>query len=89
LETLGDAEVLVNSHHHQAIETVGRDLVASAWSSDGLVEALEDTRSDRFALAVQWHPELGYEKDLFSQRQFAKFVSEARAFASTGVAARV
>jgi putative glutamine amidotransferase len=68
---------VVNSHHHQAIESVGRDLVASAWTADGLVEALEDPRSDRFVMAVQWHPELGWERDSFSQALFACFISEA------------
>lgn len=75
--------VVVNSHHHQAIETVGRDLVASAWTSDGLVEALEDPRSDRFVMAVQWHPELGWERDLLSQALFSRFVSEAAEYART------
>src|SRR6266487_4642592 len=42
-------KAFVNSHHHQAVETVGRDLIATAWTSDGLVEALEDPRTDRFA----------------------------------------
>jgi len=74
---------VVNSHHHQAIETLGRDLVASAWAADGLVEALEDPRSDRFVIAVQWHPELGWERDPLSQALFSRFVSEARHYART------
>ena len=69
---------LVNSHHHQAIQTVGRDLVATAWTSDGLVEALEDPRSDRFVLAVQWHPELGWQRDKLSQALFDRFIQEAK-----------
>jgi putative glutamine amidotransferase len=72
---------LVNSHHHQAIETVGRDLVATAWTSDGLVEALEDPRPDRFVMAVQWHPELGWSKDPFSSVLFERFVSESANYA--------
>lgn len=76
-------EAVVNSHHHQAIETVGRDLVASAWTADGMVEALEDPRSDRFVMAVQWHPELGWERDPLSQTLFSRFVSEARHYART------
>jgi putative glutamine amidotransferase len=67
----------VNSHHHQAIETLGADLVATAWASDGIIEALEDPRPDRFVVAVQWHPELGWERDAISQRLFAAFVTEA------------
>ncbi|MDQ3667509.1 MAG: gamma-glutamyl-gamma-aminobutyrate hydrolase family protein [Acidobacteriota bacterium] len=75
--------VVVNSHHHQAIETVGRDLVASAWAADGLVEALEDPRSDRFVMAVQWHPELGWERDPLSRALFSRFVNEAGHYART------
>jgi putative glutamine amidotransferase len=72
----------VNSHHHQAIETVGRELVATAWSPDGLVEAIEDPRSDRFVLGVQWHPELGWERDEFARALFDRFVFEASQFAA-------
>jgi putative glutamine amidotransferase len=67
----------VNSHHHQAIETLGADLVATAWASDGNIEALEDPRPNRFVVAVQWHPELGWERDAISQRLFAALVAEA------------
>ena len=75
----------VNSHHHQAIETLGRELVATAWAPDGLVEALEDPREDRFVLGVQWHPELGWERDPFASALFDRFVTEARALAETKV----
>jgi putative glutamine amidotransferase len=69
--------VLVNSHHHQAIESIGQHLVPSAWTSDGLVEALEDPRAERFVMAVQWHPELGWKDDNFSRALFRHFVAEA------------
>lgn len=82
LSSLAETEnAFVNSHHHQAIQTVGRDLVATAWTSDGLVEALEDPRSDRFVIAVQWHPELGWQKDNLSKALFNRFVSEATHYA--------
>lgn len=74
------ASPLVNSHHHQAIERVGENLVATAWSSDGLVEALEDSRSDRFVQAVQWHPEIDWEHDELSKNLFESFVLEAGNF---------
>jgi putative glutamine amidotransferase len=70
-------DATVNSHHHQAIESIGANLVATAWSTDGVIEAIEDPRPDRFVLAVQWHPELGWENDGLSQRLFRKFVNEA------------
>lgn len=77
---------IVNSHHHQAIETLGANLIATAWSSDGIIEALEDPRPDRFMVAVQWHPELGWERDPVSRQLFAAFVTEA---AKTGTAKAV
>jgi putative glutamine amidotransferase len=76
-EIAGTSNALVNSHHHQAVESLGADLVATAWSADGLIEALEDPRPDRFVMAVQWHPELGWQKDLLSQRLFRFFVNQA------------
>jgi len=77
----------VNSHHHQAIETLGRELVATAWAPDGIVEAVEDPRGDRFVLGVQWHPELGWERDQFSQSLFNRFITEAISYAEKKVGA--
>lgn len=82
-ELAGNEEAPVNSHHHQAVESVGRELVATAWAPDGLVEAVEDPRGDRFVLGVQWHPELAWEKDDLSRALFARFVAEARSFKSS------
>jgi putative glutamine amidotransferase len=79
-ELAQEPNALVNSHHHQAIETVGRDLVATAWTADGLVEGLEDPRAGRFALAVQWHPEIAWEEDPFSTKIFASFVEAAHKY---------
>jgi len=73
----GDDRALVNSHHHQAIDTVGRELVAVAWASDGLIEAVEDVRPEHFVIGVQWHPEMGWEEDRFSQALFNSFISAA------------
>jgi len=78
----GSERAPVNSHHHQALDTLGRELVAAAWAPDGLVEAIEDPRSDRFVLGVQWHPELGWERDEFARALFDRFVQEAATFAS-------
>ena len=73
-----DGKALVNSHHHQAIDEVGRELLAVAWASDGLIEAVEDPRPDRFVVGVQWHPELGWKDDKLSQQLFRSFVDAAR-----------
>jgi putative glutamine amidotransferase len=78
LESLADnGSAFVNSHHHQAVEEIGADLIATAWSADGLVEGVEDPREDRFVVGVQWHPELGWKEDTFSQRLFKYFVNSS------------
>jgi putative glutamine amidotransferase len=55
-QLLGKDSLMVNSLHHQGVREVGRDLVVSAVSPDGIVEGLE-LPGDRFYLSVQWHPE--------------------------------
>lgn len=70
-------KVLVNSHHHQAIGRVGDNLFVSATATDGIAEAIEDTRPGRFNLGVQWHPEICFRTDELSKTIFEKFVSAA------------
>lgn len=83
LATLAGADsALVNSHHHQAIETVGRGLRATAWAADGLIEALEDERADHWAVGVQWHPEIAWAEDEFSMHLFKEFVATAEQYAT-------
>ncbi len=81
-----DERVFVNSHHHQAVDKVGRELVATAWSSDGLIEAVEDCRPQRFVVGVQWHPELGWQEDSLSQALFARFIAATREYVRQGAA---
>ncbi|MEN6320275.1 MAG: gamma-glutamyl-gamma-aminobutyrate hydrolase family protein [Syntrophaceae bacterium] len=60
----GDS-LITNSTHHQSVHPmlVGRDLRASAWTEDGVIEVIEPSadshwsHSGRFVLGVQWHPE--------------------------------
>ncbi|HEX7932605.1 MAG TPA: type 1 glutamine amidotransferase, partial [Paraburkholderia sp.] len=50
-------DVIVNSIHHQAVKTLGRDLNIEAVSaSDGIIEAVRYRRAP-FVMGVQWHPE--------------------------------
>jgi putative glutamine amidotransferase len=55
----------VNSEHHQAIADPG-DLVVTAWSLDGAIEAVEGDTS----LGLQWHSEFEIEKDSRHLRPF-------------------
>jgi putative glutamine amidotransferase len=54
--TLGGPKLQVNSFHHQAVRTLGDDLVATAWAEDGTIEAIEEP-GERLVLGVQWHAE--------------------------------
>jgi putative glutamine amidotransferase len=53
---IGTTRVRANSSHHQAVDRLGRNLLAVATAPDGIVEAVEDP-DHRFLVAVQWHPE--------------------------------
>ncbi|MFD1210467.1 gamma-glutamyl-gamma-aminobutyrate hydrolase family protein [Arthrobacter sp. GCM10027362] len=53
---LGPCSFPIAAHHHQAVDTLGEGLVATAYADDGVVEALE-APDDTFLLGVQWHPE--------------------------------
>jgi putative glutamine amidotransferase len=54
---LGSNQIRVNSLHHQAIDTVAKNLRVVASSSDGIIEAVEYIGSSTFTIGVQWHPE--------------------------------
>lgn len=53
----GDSEIRVNSMHHQAIDDVAPGFAVTARCPDGIVEAIESTMDDWFAVGTQFHPE--------------------------------
>ena len=53
---LGMDRIAVNSFHHQAVREAGDGFVITAYSEDGIPEAIERP-AHPFALGVQWHPE--------------------------------
>jgi putative glutamine amidotransferase len=77
----GRSEQAVNSIHHQAIDQLGRGLMVSAVSPDGVIEAAEWALKDRmpFLLLVQWHPERMKDFDNPYVRNIAEyFLHEVR-----------
>lgn len=53
---VGSSEIGVNSAHHQAVKSVGKDCIISGVAPDGVIEAIEYP-AHPFCLGVQWHPE--------------------------------
>jgi putative glutamine amidotransferase len=63
------------SHHHQGVERIGAGLEVTGWATiDDLPEAIE-VPGNRFALGVQWHPEVDASSPVI-----AALVEEARAY---------
>ena len=72
------AEVKVNSSHHQAIRVPGDNLRVIAVSpTDGVIEAVELDKPNHFVVGVQWHPERTYTQSAFSRAIFGAFVKAA------------
>jgi putative glutamine amidotransferase len=75
------SQILVNSSHHQAVQTPGDGLLVSAISpNDGVIEAVElanSSESGHFVLSFQWHPERTYDTNALSRAIFHSFVEAA------------
>jgi putative glutamine amidotransferase len=71
----------VNSLHRQAIKRLGRGLKVTAYSEDGLVEAVESADAYPFLIAVQWHPEEMIDQPQ-SRKLFEEFVAQCCALAA-------
>jgi putative glutamine amidotransferase len=67
---------IVNSYHHQAVKEVGMGLRAIAHAKDGVVEALESVDPKKRILAVQWHPEMDWDRREEEEEIFRYFIEE-------------
>ncbi len=74
----GATRLRVNSLHSQGVRELGAGLTVEARADDGVVEAFRVTAAQRFALAVQWHPEWQVMKNDFSRALFAEFGAACR-----------
>ena len=68
----------VNSLHSQGIDRLGPELEVEARAPDGVIEAFRVRNAQRFALAVQWHPEWKVMSNPFSRALFAAFGEASR-----------
>jgi putative glutamine amidotransferase len=77
------AELRVNSYHHQGIKDLADGLVASAYASDGVIEAAESPNlSECWLVGVQWHAEAMRDAQSPEHRNlFAAHVAAAERYA--------
>lgn len=66
-------DIAVDSYHHQCIKRLADCLIPSAYSPEGFVEACELPQADGFLMAVQWHPEVSFNDDIYSQLLFERY----------------
>jgi putative glutamine amidotransferase len=76
---LGRTVLSVNSFHHQAVERLAGGLLASGWSADGLIEAVESPAEAPWLVAVQWHPEEMHAEAAAPERGLFRALIEAAA----------
>lgn len=75
---LGVKRINTNTLHHQAIQKLGGGLVATAYTEDGVIEAIE-LPGKRFVIGVQSHPEaLEAATELLWRKLFTGFVDSAK-----------
>ena len=72
-QILNASQITVNSLHHQAVDSLGKDLTVNAVSEDGIVEAVSHINHP-FCIGVQWHPEHISKRNMLQQKIFDTFV---------------
>jgi putative glutamine amidotransferase len=72
---MGESSVKGASYHHQAIDRLADDLIATGYSTDAIIEVVE--HRDDWLVGVQWHPEDTAEHDNAQQRLFNNFIAWA------------
>ena len=74
---IGGTTTRVNSFHHQAVREAGEGFTVTAKSKDGVIEAIENPKH-RFALGVQYHPEMMWERHAEALNLFTAFLKACR-----------
>ena len=70
----GEGEIRVNSQHHMALDEIAPGFTVTARCPDGVVEAIESTMEDWFAMGTQFHPQ-SESASALDLRIFEEFVA--------------
>lgn len=78
----GQSGGTVNSYHHQAVEKPAPGLRITAYSSNGVAEAIEsdNTMFHFFIMGVQWHPERLSQNATLSKPLAVHFLTEVNKY---------
>ncbi|MES2503468.1 MAG: gamma-glutamyl-gamma-aminobutyrate hydrolase family protein [Myxococcota bacterium] len=68
----------MSSRHHQGIDRLAKNLKATAWSEDGLIEMIEQVDSENWMMAVQGHIETTRVNFPLYDRLMEAFIERAR-----------
>lgn len=79
-QIIGNTAATINGAHHQAIDKLSDELMITATSPDGVIEAVEwkDKTDEPWLLCVQWHPERMNADAVCSKNIREKFLEEAK-----------
>lgn len=80
-DIIGATELMTNSFHHQALDTIAPPLRLAGRADDGIIEAMWHSGMT-FGIAVQWHPEGHAAAYPEHARLFSALVEAAKAPAS-------
>ena len=72
-QVFGSPIARVNSFHHQAVRDVAEGFIVTAKAKDNVIEAIESP-THRFALGVQCHPEMMWERHPEALNLFTAFL---------------
>ena len=73
-EIICESNILVNSYHNYHVEKVCNDMIISARSEDGYIEAIE-LKDKTFVMGLQWHPEINYDTNKHSKKIIDYFIN--------------
>lgn len=73
-DVFGESVIQTNSFHHLAVKDLAPGFIVSAHAPDGVVEGIE-RREGAPIMAVQWHPEMMYERQPMMLDLFKKFIA--------------
>lgn len=78
-EMLKVNELKTNSYHHQSVKEIAEGYKPTAFAKDGIIECIE-SENLTFAVGIQWHPEVMYDKLSIYANIFRDFIKQCEIY---------